>query len=160
MEPPRSPHPRFRRWGRSRGNRLPRALYPPGHPVHVILCTRAGEPVFAEPEPARILIDLLEEHPATRAACLLPDHLHWLLSDAATMASVVGQFKSYSAWKLAREGRATRLWQRSYWDHVIRRHESLEVVIDYIRANPVRAGLAATPDEYPWTVVKMGEEGG
>ena len=34
--------------------------------------------------------------------------------------------------------------------HEIRRDESLHEKIEYVCENPVRKGLVATPDEYPW----------
>jgi len=43
-----------------------------------------------------------------------------------------------------------RLWQRESFDHILRSDEKLAEVREYICMNPVRAGLAATPDEYPW----------
>ena len=46
--------------------------------------------------------------------------------------------------------RSRTAWQRSFYEHVLRRDESTDVTAAYILANPVRAGLAAAPQEYPW----------
>jgi len=43
--------------------------------------------------------------------------------------------------------------QRSFWDHVIRKNESLEKVVEYVQGNPVRAGLVQNVDEYPYQIV-------
>jgi hypothetical protein len=50
--------------------------------------------------------------------------------------------------------KGSKIWQRSFWDRVTRSSDGLEAVIDYILANPVRAGLVREAGEYPWSVVK------
>jgi REP element-mobilizing transposase RayT len=61
-------------------------------------------------------------------------------SRAPTLATVVGAFKSISAIEasrvLARVGRG--LWQRGYYEHIIRSDEDLDRVHAYIQANPLR----------------------
>jgi putative transposase len=55
---------------------------------------------------------------------------------------------------LSRQG--ARLWQRDYYEHVIRNDRELEIIRDYIRANPQRWATdpenpAATEhDKEPW----------
>ena len=41
-------------------------------------------------------------------------------------------------------------WQRDFFDHRIRTWESGAEKANYIRQNPVRAGLVASPDEWPF----------
>ncbi len=144
----------YRTWRRSRGNRLPPGLYPPQRPVHVTLCTVGdGEP-FTLPRVALPVFEALAEHAATLAACLMPGHLHWLLDDAARVIETVRAFKSYSTRRVRRAGYGEPLWQRSFWDHVVRRRESLEAVVAYLLDNPVRARLVRSREEYPYSVVK------
>ena len=40
------------------------------------------------------------------------------------------------------------LWQRSYFERVLRDDEDVVGVARYLLNNPVRAGLAASPQEY------------
>jgi REP element-mobilizing transposase RayT len=85
----------------------------------------------------------------------MPDHLHWLLDGSEELSDVVGRFKSFAGhalWKAGCAARGSRIWQRSYWDRFVRDTESLEATIDYILANPVRAGLITEPRAYPWSV--------
>ena len=42
-------------------------------------------------------------------------------------------------------------WQISYYDHILRREEALIDVAKYIWMNPVTAGLASSPELYPWS---------
>jgi len=124
--------------------------------VHVILGTDRKTATFLNSKLAEAVIEIVGGHPETLAACLMPDHLHWLLKDAAQMLQTVHRVKSYStqvAWKLGHRG---KLWQRSFWDHVIRKGESLEDVIAYILGHPVRAGLVESVDEYPYQVAPLG----
>jgi len=85
----------------------------------------------------------------------MPDHLHWLIRDAATMSLVVGQLKSSTTRALWKLGHPGRLWQRSFWDHVVRREESLEAIARYIVNNPVRKGLVRDAREYPWSMIQL-----
>lgn len=41
-------------------------------------------------------------------------------------------------------------WQEGFFDHVIRHSESYSQKWEYVRQNPVRAGLVSTPNEWPW----------
>jgi putative transposase len=41
-------------------------------------------------------------------------------------------------------------WQRGFFDHLIRHSESYAEKWEYVRQNPVRAGLVANPDEWKW----------
>ena len=44
-----------------------------------------------------------------------------------------------------------RLWQRGFFDHVIRNDKDLQENLDYIAMNPVREGYIAQPWFYPYT---------
>ena len=82
-------------------------------------------------------------------ALLMPDHLHFLVSfpPDAVLRKVIAQWKEISAKKLGVQ------WQRDFFDHRLRRDESLREKWDYIRLNPVRAGLIGSVEDWPyvWT---------
>ena len=42
------------------------------------------------------------------------------------------------------------LWQRSFFDHVLRSNESYSEKWNYVRDNPVRAGLVANAADWPY----------
>jgi len=42
------------------------------------------------------------------------------------------------------------LWQREFFDHVLRSDEGYAEKWDYVRENPVRAGLVRSPNEWPY----------
>jgi REP element-mobilizing transposase RayT len=41
-------------------------------------------------------------------------------------------------------------WQEGFFDHLLRSQESYSQKWDYVRMNPVRAGLSQTPEEWPY----------
>ena len=55
-----------------------------------------------------------------------------------------------TAWKHFLSHRCGRGWQRDFFDHRLRNDESHDEKAHYIRHNPVRAGLAATPEGWPY----------
>jgi len=90
-------------------------------------------------------------------ALLMPDHVHLLVSlpGEIEMARVIAQWKEITAKRLWIK------WQRDFFDHRLRRDESFREKEDYIRLNPVRAGLVGRPADWPyvWTPV-IGARGG
>jgi putative transposase len=68
---------------------------------------------------------------------LMPDHLHMLVGVPGDddLSNLVRDFKRITA-KIARIR-----WQRNFFDHRLRHDESEAEKFEYIRQNPVRAGL-------------------
>ena len=85
---------------------------------------------------------------------VLPDHLHmiWTLpsGDAdfasrwmlikATFSRAIPAGEKRSASRIAKGERG--IWQRRYWEHLIRDEDDLARHVDYIHINPVKHGLA------------------
>ncbi len=65
------------------------------------------------------------------------------------MVLFVKDFKQRTAYAYRRT-HASVLWQKSYYDHVLRTEEDVRKVARYIVANPVRAGLVRTASDYPY----------
>ena len=87
-----------------------------------------------------------------RIYCLMPTHLHMLARPGTrSLLEMIGTFKKKTA-RLALETRGIeKLWQRSFFDHRLRSEESEIEQYEYIRINPVRAGLATHPELWQWT---------
>jgi REP element-mobilizing transposase RayT len=47
-------------------------------------------------------------------------------------------------------GKSQALWQRGFFDHLIRNTESYAQKWDYVRENPVRAGLVSRREDWPF----------
>jgi len=94
------------------------------------------------------------------AMCVLPDHLHaiWSLpledSDFATRWNLIKSGFSRglpaalrSPSKIAK--REKGIWQRRFWEHVIRDDADLARHVDYIHFNPVKHGLVPRVCDWP-----------
>ena len=77
---------------------------------------------------------------------LMPDHLHALVQvpERYKLTQVIGSWKGYLARNLGIR------WHRGFFDHRIRRAESLNEKWNYIEMNPVRAGYVKKPEEWPY----------
>jgi hypothetical protein len=42
-------------------------------------------------------------------------------------------------------------WQDESYDRLVRNDSEFERIAHYIEMNPVKAGLAAVPEEFPWS---------
>ena len=92
------------------------------------------------------------------AAVVMPDHVHLLFTPLRDehgwpypLPNILKMIKGTAARdinRLLRKGGP--VWQDESFDHVLRSQESLAEKIEYIRMNPVRAGLAQKPEEYKW----------
>src|ERR1043166_3631285 len=74
--------------------------------------------------------------------CLMPDSFHGLIGpgeSGRTLGGICGAFKSLATreyWNWY-DG---KLWQRQFFDHIIRNRQDFDETIEYIRMNPVRRG--------------------
>jgi putative transposase len=78
----------------------------------------------------------------------MPDHLHMLIGvpGNAQLSSLIRDFKRITT------RIANIAWQRNFFDHRLRRDESLDEKVAYIRENPVRAGLIAESEEWAYAM--------
>ncbi len=83
---------------------------------------------------------------------LMPDHIHFLVSfmDRASFSRVIGDWKHYLSRTYAID------WQDNFFDHRLRKDESLGGKADYILQNPVRAGLVTKPEDWPYVWIPEG----
>jgi putative transposase len=97
------------------------------------------------------------------AVVILPDHLHclWRLPPGdSDNANRWAQIKSGFARRLPRDERCSAqrlarrergIWQRRYWEHLIRDESDLRRHVDYIHFNPVKHGHASRVADWPYS---------
>jgi putative transposase len=148
-----------RNWQPRKRIRLDASVYAePGRLCSITIAVKARRRVFGNRAVAEATVAVLK-HLADRhgvpihAYCIMPDHVHLLLepSESCDIVTFVGQFKNLAqraAWKLGVQG---AFWQLSFWDHFLRFDEDVAIASIYIFENPVRAGLANTVHEYPYS---------
>jgi putative transposase len=108
--------------------------------------------------------EVMRVRPFTSVAwVVLPDHMHalWTLptgdADFATRWMRIKQAfcdrVPRGEWiAAARRNRSERgLWQRRYWEHLIRDERDLRHHIDYIHFNPVKHGLTVRVADWPYS---------
>ncbi|MBZ5582817.1 MAG: transposase [Acidobacteriia bacterium] len=88
-----------------------------------------------------------------RAFVLMPNHVHALMFPQAPLPPTLKSLKGFTAHQanriLGRTG--TPFWERESYDHWIRDEAELNRIVAYIEMNPVKAGLADRPEDYPWS---------
>lgn len=133
--------------------------------------------IFANPENVSLLRitikKVMQKHPfKINAFVLLPDHLHciWTLpqhdSDFSTRWRLIKSAFSRSfeqkdvgwveernptdvALSASRQKKKEKpIWQRRFWEHLIRNKQDLNRHIEYIHYNPVKHGLIEAPADY------------
>jgi putative transposase len=114
-------------------------------------------PIFRVQARAQLLIDVLLDYREQRKYLLhefvvMPDHLHALLTPACGISvERAGQFiKGGYSYRL-RKAEKILVWQQSFTNHRIRDAEDYEKHCEYVRMNPVRAGLVRDARAYPFS---------
>jgi putative transposase len=82
---------------------------------------------------------------------LMPDHLHLFVCGPAKfrLEQWVRLLKTTLGRKLRDLSHEPDLWQRGFFDHLVRNLESYAEKWEYVRQNPVRAGLVTKPEDWP-----------
>jgi putative transposase len=89
------------------------------------------------------------------AFVILPDHFHWLMrmqESGENFSKVLHSFKRNFTLNFKKAHNITTqlsLWQRGYWDHIIRDEFDLRKHFDYIHWNPVKHNLVDCPEDCP-----------
>ena len=85
---------------------------------------------------------------------LMPDHLHLFVALDETQLGLAAWMKSLKntlSKALRSLGVSSPHWQKGFFDHVLRSGESYAQKWDYVRANPVRAGLVTNAANWPYS---------
>jgi putative transposase len=86
--------------------------------------------------------------------CFMPDHVHLIMMPMhereQSLSKLMQRWKSSSKQRLNRAGIKGDIWQREFFDRLLRSGESLTDKWRYVEMNPVRAGLCSVPEEYPY----------
>lgn len=83
---------------------------------------------------------------------VLPDHFHMIIDPMENdLSGIVRRLKLSFANLYYRHQGMNRgsIWQRRFWDHIIRDQADMNRHTDYIHYNPVKHGLVCDPFEWP-----------
>lgn len=85
---------------------------------------------------------------------VMPDHAHFFASPHGDEGKPLSRFiESWKRWTrrgIQQRGLVAFRWQKEFFDHLLRNEESYEGKWQYVRENPLRAGLVAEPEEWPY----------
>lgn len=130
-----------------------------------------GSCLLKEPELAKLVQDTFLVFQGERYTlfewCVMPNHVHVLFEPIKgwSMSKIIASWKSYtgrriSAWMKERgmglpaglKGNGPdRVWHREYWDRYVRDEAHFRAVTEFIRKNPVKAGLVMRPEEWEFS---------
>jgi REP element-mobilizing transposase RayT len=125
---------------------------------HVTLRGNHRQDIFFTPDDRRLLTRIVREilvdcDAQLHAYCYMTNHVHALLKVNDTplsriMLLVAGRYARAVQARLQTTG---HLFEKRYHALIVDADEYLLTLLRYIHLNPVRANLAASPDEYPWS---------
>jgi len=129
------------------------------NPLYFITQSTEGRrPILQHPASADFLRDTLIESDrrhgwAVGKYVIMPDHVHFFARPRPGAKPLSGFMRDWKRWTsreiLAEQRLPAPLWQAEFFDHVLRSAASYAEKCDYVRQNPVRAGLVKNPEE--WT---------
>lgn len=84
---------------------------------------------------------------------ILPDHLHLFvaLPDNVKLGDWIGTLKRFLAQAVEVSCSSGPIWQRGFFDHLLRSSESYSEKWNYVRENPVRAALVPHADDWRYS---------
>lgn len=137
--------------------RLPRITVP-GLPHHVTQRGNRRQKVFIEEGDYALYRDLLAQHCAANGVavwsyCLMPNHVHLILVPTSEdgLSRAIGEtHRRYSGYINARERVTGHLFQGRFGS-VAMDETHLLAAFRYVAMNPVKAKLAQSPAEWPWS---------
>ena len=122
--------------------------------MFVTICTRARRPILARHDAAATVLAAWRDAIAWAVGryVIMPDHLHFF---CAPSDERVGLTRWVQYWKAMTSRAWPRqserpIWQRDFWDTRLRHGDNYEAKWEYVRSNPVRHGLVASADQWPY----------
>jgi len=127
-----------------------------GYAYFLTTNTQNKNPIFREDRYCHILLVTIEYFKLILeyklyGYCLMPDHVHLLLhpygryEPSYIMQMIKGSFSNkYNKIKNS----TGHVWQKKYYDEVIRDDKMALNILSYMHNNPVKAGIVLSPDEY------------
>lgn len=139
---------------------MPRAarLVLPETPHHVTQRGNRRQPTFLCAADYALYLALLrhwcrKSGTAVWAWCLMPNHVHLILVPAheGGLRAVLAPVHTRYTWEInQREGWRGHLWQGRFASFPMD-EAHVHACLRYVELNPVRAGIVARPEEWPWS---------
>ena len=125
---------------------------------HVMLRGNGRQVIFEDDADRRAFLEALGEAMSSRgieivAWCLMSNHVHLLLADPGGRLSdaIHAMTTSYAGHFNRRSGHVGSVFAGRFKSVPVEDDAQLLAAVRYIHDNPVKAGICAVPDEYPWS---------
>ena len=125
-----------------------------------------GSCVLREPRIGSMVEDVLLHFDGLRYRLvewvMMPNHVHLLVEFFSEwlLPEILRSWKSFTAHEANRFlGRTGQFWQEDYFDRFIRDTKYFERAKQYIRENPVTAGLVKLPEDWPYSSASWANRG-
>jgi putative transposase len=120
----------------------------------VTLCVADRRSVLANAKVFRAIEDFCNQNTNWRviAAVVMPDHFHALVCPVEEREAPITQFSAGLKRRVRVQIKAEWKWQDGVFDRLLRRAEFAESKWHYVRENPVRAGLVARWEDWPYLI--------
>ena len=140
-----------------------RRYFEEGAAYFITTATKDRKPLFNDQKFCRILLVNIEYHKTifdylVLGYCLMPDHLHLILKPGTrfNLSFIMQMIKGSFSRKINKLNDVKgHIWQRRYYDEVIRGEGQLIRQLDYLHYNPVEAGLVSSPAKYNFSSFKQ-----
>lgn len=125
--------------------------YKPGQIYFVTCVTHNREPILADQ--ANSLLDIIDEYKRKMrfeiiAHVIMPDHFHIIIDPKRNnLSDILKRIKISFAYRIRKTQRiySQTIWQKRFWDHIIRDENDFNAHIEYIHYNPVKHGFVKNP---------------
>jgi len=118
-------------------------------------CT--GPLFLKKPEIAVVVVEAIQYRDMRQfelhSYVVMPNHVHLLMTPLADVSEIMQSLKRFTARQcngiLGLTGRT--FWQSESYDRLVRGEAEFWNIVRYIEMNPVKAGLATTPEDFSWS---------
>lgn len=119
--------------------------------------------LFQSNRMAGLLVDVLSNYQKQgryhlHEFVIMPNHFHVLITPIppVTIEKAVQFIKGGFSYRAKKEfGFTSEIWQTSFYDHRVRDSDEYARFRHYIHMNPVRSGLATSPEEFLFSSAKL-----
>ena len=123
--------------------------------IFVTVCAQKRRKILADAASVEVILDAWRaaDHWLVGRYVILPDHIHLFCSPGRLGALAVKRWIAF--WKSRASNHWPHreqhpIWQIDGWDTQLRRGESYSAKWEYVRNNPVRHGLVARAEDWPY----------
>jgi putative transposase len=111
------------------------------------------------PEIAELIVDPIHyrndvsREYALHSFVVMANHVHLLITPHVAVAKMMQSLKRFTARECNKALGLTGkpFWQDESYDRLVRDLVEFRQIVRYIEMNPVNAGLAVSPEEFPWS---------